>query len=81
MNEFLLAAAAPCCTGRMPRRSKSSPAEDFMSAMSHLPWWACVAVGCVIYLILHAIASQPAPVVTSANQMASLMVGSFLRAD
>jgi restriction system protein len=63
----------------MPRRSKTSLAEDFMSAMSRLPWWACLAVGGVAYLILHAVASRPPAVITNAAQMQGVMLDSLIR--
>ena len=63
----------------MPRRSRTSPAEDLMSAMSRLPWWVCLAVGVVTYLILRAVASRPAPGIISTAQMQGLMVDSFVR--
>jgi restriction system protein len=63
----------------MPRRPKTSPAEDFMNAMSRLPWWACLAVGFISYFFLHAVASQPPSVVTSVSQMQGVMVASVMR--
>ena len=50
-----------------------------MSAMSRLPWWVCLAVGAASYLILHAIASRPPPVVTNTSQMQGLMADSVIR--
>lgn len=41
------------------RRSKTSPFEDFVTLVALLPWWACLGVGLLSYLVLHGMA-QPA---------------------
>src|SRR4051794_22272071 len=63
----------------MSRRQKTSPAEDFMSAMSHLPWWVCLTVAAISYAFLHAVASRPPTAVTSTAQMQGVMVESVMR--
>ena len=45
----------------MARNKKSSPIEDLIDVTAMLPWWAGCGLVLVSYLILHRIASQPAP--------------------
>ena len=42
----------------MARREKTSPAEDIMDLVAMLPWWVCVALALVSYLLLHSVASR-----------------------
>ena len=63
----------------MPRRRRSSSADDFMSAMSRLPWWASVAVGVAAYLLLHRFASRPFPTSLNPHEIGSSITGSMLR--
>lgn len=45
----------------MPRRGKSSPAEDLIDLVALMPWWAGVVLAVASYLVLHAVASAPPP--------------------
>lgn len=47
----------------MARRSRKSPAEEWMELIGRLPWWAGVALALGSYLLLHAYASRPVPAV------------------
>ena len=40
----------------MARRKKTSPFEDLIELVAMLPWWACIALAIVSYLILSALA-------------------------
>lgn len=46
----------------MARRTKESGAEVFVALMAKLPWWAAVAAALVSYVIFHALAVSPMPV-------------------
>ena len=62
----------------MPRRRRTSPAEDLTNALALLPWWACLAAGLVAYLGLHAFAlSQPPPVTASPHSALGLQGAVF----
>ncbi|MCZ2104915.1 MAG: restriction endonuclease [Burkholderiales bacterium] len=37
----------------MARRKKTSPLEDALDLLSMLPWWVCVALAAVSYVLLH----------------------------
>lgn len=37
----------------MGRRKRTSPAEDSVIVMSRLPWWSCLFVAAVAFVILH----------------------------
>ncbi len=63
----------------MPRRGKTSPAEDLIDVVALMPWWVGVVLAVVIYLVLHSVASSPLPTVSSPTQVSSLMVNSVWR--
>ncbi len=54
-------------------RRRTSPLEDFISAASRLPWWACILLAIVSYFVLHAIASRPALSISNPNQMGDVV--------
>lgn len=43
----------------MARRSKTSTAEELIHIAAAMPWWACLGLAVVSYLVLHAIAGRP----------------------
>lgn len=47
----------------MARRGKSSPAEDLLELVVHLPWWAALGLAVMSYFVFHGWASQPEPMV------------------
>ena len=49
----------------MARRKKTSPFEDLIDLVAMLPWWACIALAVVSYLVLSALAR---PVAVTAVQ-------------
>ena len=49
----------------MARRKKTSPFEDLIDLVAMLPWWACIALAIVSYLVLSALAR---PVAVTAVQ-------------
>jgi len=57
----------------MPRRKKSSAAEDLMGLVALLPWWAGVALAVVSYVLLHTIATRTAAPVTQVGQMSGMV--------
>jgi restriction system protein len=42
--------------------------------IAFLPSWACASLGVVAYLVLHALATSPATVVTGMQEMPAVMV-------
>ena len=58
----------------MARRKRTSPADDVMSLVAKLPWWAGVALAAVLYLWLHHVASLPMTVATQPNQVSVMMI-------
>ena len=42
-------------------RKRTSAAEDFIVVLSHLPWWTSLLIALVSWLILHPVATAPAP--------------------
>ena len=45
----------------MARRRRNSAADDLMDLVALLPWWAGVGLAVVLYIVLHAVATQPIP--------------------
>jgi restriction system protein len=62
----------------MPRRQKGLIGE-LLGAMSRLPWWVCLALGAVAYLLLHAYATQPLPSGINPKRMQGVMTTGFAR--
>ena len=58
----------------MGRRGRTSPAEDIVSVVSMLPWWAGLTIAVISYFALHAYAGQPVVMSTVPGQVASSMV-------
>lgn len=42
-------------------RKRTSAVEDFIVVLSHLPWWMSLLIALVSWLILHPVATAPAP--------------------
>ena len=65
----------------MARRSRSSPAEDWIDLVARLPWWACLTLAVVSYYILHEIATSPLPAssTSTAKGIENLITGSLWR--
>jgi restriction system protein len=57
----------------MPRRKKTSPAEDLMDLIALLPWWAGVLLALVSYLLLHSVASQPVSATAQAGAVGEML--------
>ena len=58
----------------MARRGRTSPAEDIVTVVSMLPWWAALSLAVVSYFLLHAYAGQPLVISTVPGQIANSMV-------
>lgn len=55
----------------MARRKRQSNGEAIVDLVSLLPWWACILLAFISWLIFHSIASSPAPAVGDVRQMGS----------
>jgi restriction system protein len=72
----------------MARRPKTSPLEDFVGLVALMPWWACVGLALLSYLVLSTMArpvvmtgiqpNQVGQVVTHAMFQGLAMVGQFV---
>ena len=51
-----------------------------MAILLRLPWWLCLLIGVVAYVVLHGIASQPYPTTLKVNEVPGAMFGSIFRA-
>lgn len=62
----------------MARRPKTAPLEDVVHLVAFLPWWACLGVALLSYLLLHSLAQ---PVMTSfqPDQMSQLIFRSWFK--
>lgn len=63
----------------MPRRSKTSPAEDLIDLVALMPWWAGVALAVVFYLWLSSVAATPLPVPNSPQAVSQMMSATMWR--
>lgn len=62
----------------MTRKRRTSPAEDLISLVAMLPWWAGVAMAALSYVLLHRIAAQPVTA-TQPAQLSEMMAQSAWR--
>ncbi|WP_218511526.1 restriction endonuclease [Variovorax sp. dw_308] len=60
----------------MPRRKKSSPAEDFIDLVSLLPWYVGLALALVSFVLLHSAATPPSFAVAKPGDLTGVVVGS-----
>ena len=63
----------------MPRRKKSSPAEDFIVVVSKLPWWVSLLLAVVCYFMLRAYAAQPVAISTVPGKLIDYVIPSMLK--
>ena len=65
----------------MPRRrAKTSPIEDFVAVVALMPWWACIALALVSYLVLHGLAQPVAPISIDPRHLQQFVTRSFVTA-
>ena len=63
----------------MPRRrAKTSPIEDFVALVALMPWWACVALALVSYLVLHGLAQPVVPSNIDPHHLEQLVTRSLI---
>lgn len=55
-------------------RHKTSPFEDIISVSSKLPWWVCLTLALVSYLVLHAVASRPPATAITPGQFGDAVI-------
>lgn len=66
--------------GRRSRSQRTSPFEDLIILASRLPWWGCLLLGLLSFVILHAIASRPIMLKTvTPGQMGDAVVSGMVR--
>lgn len=65
----------------MARRKRTSAFEDFITVLARLPWWACLSIGLVAWLILNPIANNPVQVSnsTTLDDMGGIVASQLLR--
>jgi restriction system protein len=63
----------------MARRSKSSPAEDFIAVASKLPWWGALILAVVFYLVLRSYANQPIAVSAAPGKSMDYLLPAMLK--
>jgi len=65
----------------MPRRrAKTSPIEDFVALVALMPWWACVALALVSYLVLRGLAQPVTLASIDPHHLDQVMTRSFIAA-
>lgn len=63
----------------MARRPRRTAAEAWIELIALLPWWACIALALVSYLVLHRIALQPIAVSVQPGQMGTGLASAIFR--
>lgn len=65
----------------MARRRRTSGLENLITVLARLPWWACLLIGLIAWLILHPIATSPVETspTGSLNDMGGIVAGQFIR--
>lgn len=63
----------------MARKRKTSPAEDLVTLVAKLPWWAGVVMAVVSYVLLHRLASQPVTPVAQLGQLGGALTQTLWR--
>ena len=63
----------------MARRSKTSPLEDFVGLVALMPWWVCIGMALLSYLVLSSMARPVAVTGFQPSQMAQLVTRSMVQ--
>lgn len=64
----------------MPRKRKDSAVEGLIELFSLLPWWVGVLAAFLVFVVLGAIAGQPAgPTTGSPQQISNVIFGAFIK--
>ena len=61
------------------RRPKTSPLEDFVGLVALMPWWACIGMALLSYLVLSSMARPVAVVGFQPGQMAQLVTRTMVQ--
>src|SRR5215831_16407812 len=61
----------------MARRSRTTPAEAFVQAIALLPWWGCLAIGLIAYVVLHRYAMLPVVMTPGPGQLTGNVFGAI----
>ena len=60
-------------------RRRTSVFEDLITILARLPWWACLTIALVAWLILHPIATSPIATAVTLNGMSGTVAGQLVR--
>lgn len=65
----------------MARRRRTSAFDDFITVLARLPWWVCLTIAVVAWLILHPIANSPVDTsrVVSPTDLSGVVASQLLR--
>ena len=58
--------------------SDRSPARRWLASVVSRPLWLCIALACVSYVLLHALAIRPRVIVTDPSQLGAALPGLML---
>lgn len=64
----------------MARRKKTSPFEDLIDLVAMLPWWACIALAIVSYLVLSGLAKPVAVIAVQPGDIAHVATQAMWKA-
>jgi restriction system protein len=63
----------------MSRRKRSSPAEDLFELAARLPWWVCLILAVVSYVLLHPHAIADVAVTAAPDQLTTMVSGAIFK--
>jgi restriction system protein len=63
----------------MSRRKRSSPAEDLFELAARLPWWVCLILAVVSYVLLHPHAIADVAVTAAPDQLTTMVSGAVFK--
>lgn len=64
----------------MARRSRSSPAEDIMTLVARLPWWAGIGLALISYMLLHSVATPDPSLALQPKQLGQFVIQTYVKA-
>ena len=63
----------------MTRKQRRTAGQGWIELIALLPWWACIALAMVSYLVLHKIALQPIAVSVQPGQVGTGVASAVYR--
>lgn len=79
VSEFTRCPVTRSDTARMPRRKKTSAAEDLVDLIALLPWWVGLVLATTAFAVLHLVAQRQPEPISAAGQIGPALVATVFR--